>query len=540
LRRGGSPALLRAALLVPLLVGCVAGEPFRRNRGPGTQTPDAGRLDPTVDAASASDARVDAAGAAGSGGTAAPEDSGMQAGDSAIDGGGADTGTLPDPCAGLACRSPGLCAVDIGPPYCECDEGFTGPDCDQRTVDYGKRFKISEGLADPDVIELEPQRYVLTGTGTGLDFRFLESSDLVSWTQTATYNPSTADPSHDYCFGWAPDLVRHDGILYLYFSAHRGAQGATACPPPAGSEVTTYRAASTDAGALTFGVPELLFQGGAGAQSRPQSGCPAAGCDRAIRIDPTVYAGRLYYVYFDSGNNIASVSLTDGSDIQHHTGPVGWTLNSYEETINEAPELLERDGQFHLFFSAAFFDSQYATFYLTGSSLAQLDRDLPLRRLTTPVRRANGNLAETHGHNSIVTRHGETFNFFHVGVFDGAGGLLRRDTYRQRIAWKPDGSAVSQNQVAVSWNALAGYSYSLDLVLRSGPPVGPCVSAGRIGQATSTTYTGICPDAADLLVHKAEVQAFRLFASNGGPFVQVGEVPYDGYSDTATIAASVP
>jgi hypothetical protein len=539
LSRRASRALLGAALLAPWFAGCVAGEPMRRSRGPAAQTPDAGSIDPTVDAGFAPDARVDAAGAAGSGGTAALDDSGVQPGDSAVDAGGADAGKLPDACAGLACRSPGLCAVDTGGPYCDCDEGFSGADCDQRTVDYGRRFKISEGLADPDVIELEPQRYVLTGTGTGLDFRFLESSDLVSWTHTATYNPSTVDPSHDYCFGWAPDLVRHDGTLYLYFSAHRGAQGATSCPPAAGSEVTTYRAASVD-GTLAFGVPELLFQGGAGAQSRTQSGCPAAGCEHAIRIDPTVYAGRLYYVYFDSGNNIASVSLTNTADIQLHTGPVGWSLDSFEETINEAPELLERGGQFHLFFSAAYFNSQYATFYLTGNSLAQLDRDLPLRRLTTPVRRGNGTLIETHGHNSVVTRHGETFNFFHVGVFDAGGALLRRDTYRQRIAWKPDGSANSQNQVAVSWNALAGYSYSLDLVRRSDPPVGPCIAVGRIGTATSTTYTGICPDAADLLVHKSEVQAFRLFASNGGPFVQVGEVPYDGYSDTVTLGASVP
>lgn len=503
------------------------------------ETADAGGTDPTFDAGAAPDARADARGAAGSGGSDAPDDSGMQRLDSAVDAGVVDASNVPDLCAGLACRNPGLCAADGSGPYCKCDEGFSGPDCDQRTADYGKRFKISEGLADPDVIQLEPQRFVVTGTGTGLDFRVLESSDLVSWTQTATYNPSTVDPSYDYCFAWAPELVQLDGTLYLYFSANRGAQGATTCPPPAGSEVTTYRAASTD-GSLAFGVPELLFQGGAGAQSRTQSGCPAVGCEHAIRIDPTVYAGRLYYVYFDSGNNIASVSLADSTDIRLHAGPIGWSLNSYEETINEAPELLERDGQSYLFFSAAYFDSQYATFYVMGDSLDQLDRDLPLRRLTTPARRANGNLAETHGHNSIVTRHGETFNFFHVGVFDASGALLRRDAYRQRIAWKADGSAISQNQVAVSWNALGGYSYSLDLVLRSGPPIGPCIAAGRIGQATSTTYTGICPDAADQLVHKSEVQAFRLFASNGGPFVQVGEVPYDGYSDTVTIAASVP
>lgn len=421
-----------------------------------------------------------------------------------------------------------------------CDEGLSGTDCSGRTADYGRRIKIMENLADPDVIALADDRYVLSGTGSGVDFPLLESSDLISWTRVGTYNPSSADPNHDYCFCWAPDIVRVDGTLYFYFSAHRGPKGGTSCPPPQGFDVTTYRAASTN-GSLAFGVPELLFQGLGGAQSRTQSGCPGGGCGLAIRIDPTVYSGRLYYVYFDSGNNIGSVALNNSSDFRAHAGPADWTLSAFEEAINEGPELLERNGRAYMFLSAAWFDSQYATFYVMGDSVAALNRNLPLRRLTTPVRRGNGSLAETHGHNSVATRRGETFNFFHVGVFNTGGGLIRRDTYRQRIAWNPDGTAMSQNQVQVSWNQLGGgNSYSLDLVLRDGSTVGPCIAVGRIGQSTATTFTGICPDAADRLVHKSLVAAFRLYASSGGPFMQVGETPYDGYSDTSTIVASPP
>lgn len=475
----------------------------------------------------------------GNGGTGSSGGSG--GGGGSRGGSSADSGTggaTSDPCASTICGGHGVCTNGPSGPACTCDEGFALPDCVVPNAEYGRRSKIAENMADPDVIRFSDDRYVLTGTGSALDFAFWESSDLLTWNQVGSYDPSVADPTYDYCFCWAPDLVLDNGTLYLYFSAHRGANGATTCPPPSGSEVTTYRAASVD-GSLAFGVPELLFQGQGGAESRTQTGCPAGGCNLAIRIDPTVYAGRLYYVFFDSGNNIGSVSLSDPSDYRLHAGPVGWTLSGYEEAINEAPEVFSRDGRDYLFFSAAWYDSQYATFYVMGTGTASLTRDLTVRRLTTPVRRGNGTLIETHGHNSIATRRGEAFNFFHIGVFDAGGALLRRDTYRQRIAWNGDGTAKSQNEVLVMWNPLGGGNgYSLDLVLRDGTTIGPCIAVGRIGQSTSTTYSGVCPDANDRLVHKSEIGAFRLYASPGSSFVQVGETAYDGFSDVVNIVAN--
>jgi hypothetical protein len=459
------------------------------------------------------------------------------AGGGTVDAGGSAPGNACDP---SACSGHGTCTAVDGVPVCACDEGFDAPDCFARNAEYGRRVKVLEGLADPDVLALPDGRYLLSGTGSGSAFDLFESNDLVAWHKVGTFDPSAVDPDHDYCFCWAPDLARVDGTLSLYFSAHRGPKGGTTCPPPTGSDVTTYRAVAPE-GSLAFGVPELLFQGQTGARSRPHSGCAPEGCSRVIRIDPAIHDGRLYYVFFEGGNNIASVALADPSDVRVHAGPSGWTLAAYEESINEAPERLEREGQSYLFFSAAWFDSQYATFYVGGASPALLTRNLPVRRLTTPVRRGSGSLIETHGGNSIVTLRGETFNFFHVGGFDASGTMIRRDTYRQRIVWKSDGTAVSQNEVRVSWNALGGGNqYSLDLVLRDGSVIGPCIAVGRIGEATSTTYTGVCPDAGDRLVHKSEVHAFRLYASPDSVFLRVGETPYDGYSDEVSIAAALP
>ena len=474
----------------------------------------------------------------GSGGTASnPIGDASTGAGGAVDARSPDAPGIVDPCSSSFCSGHGRCVATPQGASCACDEGFDPPDCSARNADYGRRLKIADNLADPEVFKLNDDHYVLTGTGTGTGFEFLESRDLVSWTRVASYNPSLVDPAFDYCFCWAPDLAPVDGKLYLYFSAHRGPNGATTCPPPSDFDVTTYRAASLD-GSLNFSPPELLFQGTSGAQSRTQAGCPAAGCGQAIRIDPAVYAGRLYYVFFDRGNNIASVALNSPADFRLHAGPAGWSLGAFEESINEGPELLEHGGQFYLFFSAAWYNSQYATFYVMSSSAAELTRARLIHRLTTPVRRGNGNLIESHGHNSIATRRTETFNFFHQGVFDAGGSLIRRDTYRQRIAWNQDGTAISQNQVLVSWNALGGGNrYSLDLVLRDGSVIGPCIAVGLIGASTSTTFTGVCPDAGDRLVHKSEVRAFRLYASPTTTFVQVGETPYDGFSDIVTITA---
>jgi hypothetical protein len=233
--------------------------------------------------------------------------------------------------------------------------------------------------------------------------------------------------------------------------------------------------------------------------------------------------------------------MSNNTDIRVHAGPANFSLNGFEEGVNEGPAVFERGGHAYLFFSAARFDSQYATFYVMGNTTADLTRNLPLQRLTTPVRRNNGDLIETHGHNAVSTRRGEVFNFFHIGIFDGAGNFIGRDTYRQRITWNPDGTAMNQNQVALSWNSLgAGWGYSLDLVLRSGETIGPCIANGIIGQQTSVNYLGVCPDASDRLVHRAEVAAFRLYASNGGAWTKVGETPYDSYSDTLKMTITAP
>lgn len=457
---------------------------------------------------------------------------------------GADSGVT-EPgidCGAVECGH-GECETTSGSARCVCDEGYDGTSCDLRNAEYGRRVKVVEGLADPDVVSLPDGSYLLSGTKTGVDLGFWRSTDLTSWQHIATYDPSALDPNHDYCAIWAPDIAFEDGQLVLYFSAYRGPESATHCPWPSGSDVTTFRAVSEGAGPM-FGAPELLFQGAdpnQAARSRTAAGCPSGGCGLAIRIDAASFEGRLYYVYFNQGNNVASIALNDPTDFRFHTGPAVNALQAYEENINEGPEIFHWANNYYLFFSAGWFDSQYATYYVMADHAAGLVRTAGVHRLTTPVRRSNGALLESHGHNSVVEYRGEPFNFYHLGVFDGGGRLIRRDTYRQRLVIAGDGTLLSQNAVSISWNGLGGGNkYSLDVVLRSGEVIGPCVGAGRIGSSASVTYIGACPDAGDRLVHKSDVAAFRLYASPGSDFQQVGEAAFDGYSDQLQLEIATP
>lgn len=452
-------------------------------------------------------------------------------------------GDVPVSCEGVDCSGRGLCQPSTG--TCACDEGFDGPTCANRNADYGKRVKIAQGLADPDVIKLSDDRYVLSGTagGQATEFRFLESTDLTTWTPGKVYRPSDLDPAHRYCWMWAPAIVQEGTGVALYFSALQLGKFNGNCPSisDSGNDVATFRAFA-EGDSFDFGKPEPLFPGTSGPRTYTGKGCPEL-CGNAIRIDAAVEDGRLYYVYFAGGNNIASVKLSNASQQLFHSGPdIAGSRDADEGIINEAPELFSRDGRLYLFFSTADFRGPYTTRYMMGTTPNDLRRSQTTAlRLTTPAYGKNGKLVETHGHNSVTTRHGETFNFFHLGIFDGNGGLVRRDTYRQRIVWKDDGTAVNQNAVTVSWNSLGGsYVYSLDLVLRDGSTVGPCLGSGILGKGTSVTYTGVCKDGGDRLVHKADIAAFRLYASAGSGYQKVGEADYDGFSDTANVSITAP
>ncbi|OJH39593.1 hypothetical protein BON30_19080 [Cystobacter ferrugineus] len=128
------------------------------------------------------------------------------------------------------------------------------------------------------------------------------------------------------------------------------------------------------------------------------------------------------------------------------------------------------------------------------------------------------------------------FNIFHVGAFQPAGTFTSRSTYKQRLAFKPDGSLASLNQVNVRWTRKAGYSYSLDLVLRDGTVVGPCIDVNSVNRALAWSYAGRCTSPG-IDVAPSNISAFRVCSAVGGDWsrARCGTTAYDGKRMDASI-----
>jgi hypothetical protein len=135
-------------------------------------------------------------------------------------------------------------------------------------------------------------------------------------------------------------------------------------------------------------------------------------------------------------------------------------------------------------------------------------------------------------------RRGEFFNVFHQGIIDSTGHMTGRSTFKQRIAFRPDGSIQKLNAVDIRWNQLPSYQYSLDVSKKDETWISPCIGVDRIGTSLSVTYVGICPDGGDQLVNKGDISAFRLYYSNNSTWTNYVEVPYDGVSDQLAIYLS--
>jgi GH43 family beta-xylosidase len=400
-----------------------------------------------------------------------------------------------------------------------------------------ERSLVVSGMADPEVYKENDDLFFLSGTGDGKTLPIYETNDLTTFRLKRSYNPSAVDGVYDYCMLWAPDLNKVNGAYVLTFSAQRVPNGA-ACPA-SGQEVTTFSASAPDLN-LAFGAPQLINPNTTLPRSNIKTGCVAEGCNRTVRIDSMTYndatSGRwFFYVWFDRGNNISAFNAAAPGTVYNVAGPALYSLPGYEESINEAPELFQRNGRYYLLFSHGFFDSQYAMSYIMADSIPQLNRQRAARRLSQPMRNDAGQLIQTHGHNVIVERRGEYYNFFHVGAFQPAGKFTSRSTYKQRVGFKADGTMNSLNQINVRWTRKAGYSYSLDLVLRDGSVVGPCMDVNRLGTANKVVFDGVCFNASNRMVNKGDIAALRIYYSNNNVWGAFAEAAYDGNSDDVQV-----
>lgn len=423
-----------------------------------------------------------------------------------------------------------------------------------QSVDPG-RVHIMDGLADPEVMR-DGNRYLLTGTwapGRNRILKVWQSPNLSNFRELTNYDPSKADPKYSYCRIWAPDLSIDGDTLVLAFSAMRYPDGGN-CPPiakaPSNQQVTTFVARSSR-NQVKFGSPQPINAGTNLPRSYTSSGCPPQGCDRAIRIDSSVYKHMggdwFFYTWFTRGNNIAAFPMSRPNAVYNILTPFSNYENAfssvdYEESINEAPDVISHKGLDYLIYSRGNAHFAYGLSYLVANGPGNFSKARGVRSLSTPVFAEVGPgctnkgvrwnyrrepLVENLGHSAAVEMNGRYYIFYHVGEWTGENCEgFKRTTYRQALTFKPDGTLESLTDLFLVWPRQPGHSYSLDLRLKNGRWIAPCVGANVLGQTPSYRFTGACPTASgqDRRVHKSEIAEVKLVASQDGNWTDgVGE-----------------
>ena len=438
-------------------------------------------------------------------------------------------------CIDLTCHY-GYCKETDEGPTCICDEGFVGISCNEQGSDFYQRTQLMSGLADPSVLSIGDDLFFLMGTADGLVLPIYQSTDLINFQLNITYDPSASDSAYHYCYVGAPDLVNNGNSFILYFCGQRVSKHLPCSPSR--QDVTTFIAQSIG-NSFTFGAPELIDFGRGGPKGRIGDGCNDDDCAKTIRIDSDdigSYNDRWYfYVWFDGGNNIASIPFSNPSNVTINTGPAAFPIFPDEERVNEAPQVFQRNETYYLFFSTANFYSQYAMHYIMSNNIADLTRKRAVRTHSIAERNSAGILVQNHGSNAIVSRRGQFFNVFHQGNFDQTGKMNAVGTFKQRLAFRSDGSIQTLNTVDIRWTRLSSYQYSLDVLVKNGTSIGPCIAVGHIKNASNVIYSGVCLDAADRLIGKIDVVAFRLYYLNDSVWRNFIDVPYDGISDKLDI-----
>ncbi len=398
------------------------------------------------------------------------------------------------------------------------------------------RTVILPGVADPDAY-VDGNNVYVTGT---FDARVLPiwKLDGGRFVETKRYDPSRMDPNFDYCGVWAPDLTKLGETWILAFTAARVPVG-TRCDQLGNAGQMIVYATAPDAN-LNFGAPMTIALGPDAPWSKPTRGCPAEGCDRALRIDISVFQdtdGQTYlsYTWFSNGNHNATVSLSDPTRIIRNTDP----SQADEQGINEAPEIFKRGDIYYFLYSTGDFRGDYRLRYIMANSVQELTKARGVHELTAPVYRDSGKKYETAGHGTIIEFAGKYYIVYHVGEMNEAGELIGRDTVVSPVAFKSDGTMRMLNALDVSWTNLGNRDYSLD-VRTNGRWIGPCVHAGHLGRRTSVQLTDLCP-AGDQLAPLETVDAVRICHAAGGDWSQArcSEANFNRDRDTLFVPLSL-
>ena len=308
---------------------------------------------------------------------------------------------------------------------------------------------IMPKVADPDVYKENNNSFFLSGTNK-LDTDIIpiyHSSNLVEFQKINEYDPDLVDPNNDYCHLWAPTITHDDGKYQMFFTTRQTQKGQD-CDGSSNEQAIFYAESDTDD--MNFGPPQPINTGQDTPRTHTRQYCPPRGCSNALRIDPEIARSKngdkwLFYNWFGLGQNVIAAVNLDNPSQRHTVAMPGYGDNS----INEAPDVFERNGKYYMIYSRDWFNANYGLSYISADSIAKLTRQhQSSHEISTVERRDNGQLHKNIGHSSVVKRNDKYFVFYHKGTFNENGKLTDRSTYAQELHFENDEIVSLQNEIS--------------------------------------------------------------------------------------------
>jgi beta-xylosidase len=288
---------------------------------------------------------------------------------------------------------------------------------------------FADNFPDPGVIRHEDTWYAYGTNNAAANVPILTSKDLVHWTGAGDAMPQVgrwAAPGNT----WAPEVIAGDGGWLLYYTA---------------------RSTATDrqcVGVAFSAKPEGPFVD----ESDKPLICQA---DEGGSIDASPFTaadGKRYLYWKNDGNAIqqptylyAAELSADGRTLTGEPKQLLVNDAAWEDHVIEAPQLVERERTFFLFYSANAFDRDvYAMGYATCDSPLG-----PCRKAAENPILKTSPAAAGPGHSFLVTTPaGESWLLYHAWPPDAIGSVSPgRRLWLDRVDWV-DGKPVVKGPTA--------------------------------------------------------------------------------------------
>jgi beta-xylosidase len=280
---------------------------------------------------------------------------------------------------------------------------------------------IRENFADPHLIEVDGTWYAYATNSSSKNVPVSKSSDLVKWSVSVDAMPALA-PWVKTGNTWAPEVHKVASNYVLYYTA-RDKTSNKQC-----------------VGVATADKPDGKF--------RDNSDKPLV-CQvqegGTIDASPFQDGDKLYLYYKNDGNCCGIPTYIYAQELS----PDGLSLvgepvrlvnndRAWEGRVVEAPTMIQRDGQYYLFFSANnYAGHEYAVGYATCESPMGPCQDAPENPILKSNLQKPPDLIIGPGHQTVITVDGQDWIVYHVWEVVGGGRRGdRRQMWLDQLDWE--------------------------------------------------------------------------------------------------------